>query len=157
MLWWCEAPFLVRKWVRMYRRLLPGPPRPRCMAAPMPLSTSRAPKSTAGRVQVHVKKRDGTHCDVEVPVGLSLMQALRDVARLDVEGTCNGEMVCATCHVRLSATSFKRVAGPSEEEEDVLAKALDVKETSRLACQVDLTPEVDGLEVELPPYDNGRY
>ncbi|KAK7201517.1 ferredoxin, 2fe-2s-like protein [Novymonas esmeraldas] len=123
------------------------------VATSAPLAASHALYSTPGKIKVHVKKRDGSRCDIDVPVGISLMQALRDVARLDVEGTCDGEMVCATCHVYLSETSFAKLEGPSEDEEDVLAKALDVKDNSRLACQVDLTPELDGLEVELPSHE----
>lgn len=117
------------------------------------LAPTQAWFSTPGKVKVHVKTRDGTKCDVEVPAGISLMQALRDVARLDIEGACDGEMKCATCHVYLSETSFKRVEEATEDEEDVLARALGVKETSRLACQIDVTPELDGLEVELPSHD----
>ncbi|CAC9520946.1 adrenodoxin-like protein [Leishmania infantum JPCM5] len=140
----------------MHRKFLLGHLLPRCTLALVPFSSSRALSSTPGKVELHVKKRDGTHCQVYVPVGISLMHALRDVSKMDVEGTCNGAMACATCHVKLSAASFKKMEGPSEEEEDVLARALDVEETSRLACQVDLTPDLDGLEVELPSYEMNR-
>ncbi|CAG9579429.1 ferredoxin, 2fe-2s-like protein [Leishmania major strain Friedlin] len=140
----------------MHRRFILGHVLPRCMLALAPLSASRALSSAPGKVELRVKKRDGTHCHVYVPVGISLMHALRDVSKMDVEGTCNGAMVCATCHVKLSAASFKKIEGPSEVEEDVLARALDVEETSRLACQVDLTPELDGLEVELPSQETDR-
>lgn len=83
---------------------------------------------------------------------MSLMHALRDVAKLGVAGSCNGSMECGTCHVYLSETSFAKAADASEREEDLLAKSLDVRETSRLSCQVVLTEELDGLEVELPRY-----
>ncbi|KPA74457.1 putative mitochondrial adrenodoxin-like protein,ferredoxin, 2fe-2s-like protein [Leptomonas pyrrhocoris] len=105
---------------------------------------------TPGRIKVHVKKRDGTHCDVDVPVGISLMQALRDVAKLEVAGTCDGEMECCTYHVYLLASSFAKAGEPSEAEQDLLDKAPDVRETSRLSCCVDLASDLDGIEVELP-------
>ncbi|KAL7698253.1 adrenodoxin-like protein ferredoxin 2fe-2s-like protein [Lotmaria passim] len=106
--------------------------------------------NTPGKVNVRVKRSDGTQCDMDVPVGISLMQALRDVAKLDVEGTCDGEMECGTCHVYLSKASFAKAGEPSEEEQDLLDKVFDVRETSRLSCQVELTPEMDGMDVELP-------
>ncbi|GET91256.1 adrenodoxin-like protein [Leishmania tarentolae] len=137
----------------MHGRFLPAHRYPRRMLVAMPFSAARELSSVPGKIELLVKKRDGTQCRVRVPVGISLMHALRDVANMDVAGTCNGAMMCATCHVKLSAASFRKTEGPSEEEEDVLAKALDVQETSRLACQVKLTPELDGVEVELPPYE----
>lgn len=88
-------------------------------------------------------------------MGLTLMEVLRDVAKLGVAGSCNGKMECGTCHVYLSEASFAKAPAASEREEDLLAKALDVRETSRLACQVELTEELDGLEVELPDYLDG--
>ncbi|KAG5471473.1 hypothetical protein LSCM1_01563 [Leishmania martiniquensis] len=125
----------------------------RCSApAPVSLLACRAHTTTPGKVRVHVTKRVGKHSSVDAPAGVSLMHALRDIAKLDVEGTCEGGMVCGTCHVKLSPASFRRTDALSEREEDVLAKALDVQDTSRLACQVRLTPELDGLEVELPSY-----
>ncbi|KPI88079.1 adrenodoxin-like protein ferredoxin 2fe-2s-like protein [Leptomonas seymouri] len=106
--------------------------------------------STPGKVQVHVRKRDGSRFDFDAPVGISLMQALRDVAHLDVAGTCDGEMECGTCHVYLSEASFARAGEPSEEEQDLLDKVLAVRDTSRLSCGVDLAPDLDGIEIELP-------
>lgn len=123
---------------------------PLSLTASAALFSSQAFYATPGKVKVHVTLRDGSRRDVDVPAGLSLMQALRDVAKLDVAGTCDGEMECCTCHVYLSASSFEKAGEPSEEEEDLLDKALDARDTSRLSCQVDLTQELDGLEVELP-------
>ncbi|KPA74455.1 putative mitochondrial Adrenodoxin-like protein [Leptomonas pyrrhocoris] len=106
--------------------------------------------STPGKVKVVVKTQDGTSLDFEAPTGMSLMHALRDVAMLEVEGACDGCMQCSTCHVYLSAEYYKKLKEPAEQEQDVLDKALDVKDTSRLACQIPLTPEIDGIELALP-------
>ncbi|KPI88080.1 adrenodoxin-like protein ferredoxin 2fe-2s-like protein [Leptomonas seymouri] len=108
--------------------------------------------STSGKVKVRVKTRNGACLDVDAPVGITLREALRDVAQPGEFGSCNGNMECGACHVYLSEASFQKVSEPSEREEDLLAKSLDVRETSRLSCQVVLSEQLDGLEVDLPNY-----
>lgn len=71
-------------------------------------------------------------------------------AGLPLEGTCEGQMACSTCHVVVAAQWFDRLRRSSEEEEDMLDFAAGVRRTSRLACQIDLTPELDGLTVSVP-------
>lgn len=66
-----------------------------------------------------------------------------------LEGTCNGEMACATCHVIVTA-GFDRLPPASVEEEDMLDLAPNACRTSRLSCQVVLAPEMDGLSVRVP-------
>ncbi|CAD2213531.1 adrenodoxin-like protein [Angomonas deanei] len=78
------------------------------------------------------------------------MSAIRDVGKLSMEGACDGCVQCGTCHVYLSEKWFNQVPKAKEEELDMLDKSLDVKDTSRLACQVELTAAMDGLEAELP-------
>ncbi|MBW6525603.1 2Fe-2S iron-sulfur cluster binding domain-containing protein [Sphingomonas sp. RHCKR7] len=80
-------------------------------------------------------------------------ERLLDVARRDgqpLEGTCNGELACATCHVIVAAEDFDRLPPASEEEEDMLDLAPGARRTSRLACQIVLTPALDKLSVCLP-------
>ena len=125
-------------------------------AATAVLTGRAACYSTPGKMKVHVKTRDEVSRVVDEPVGMRLLEVLRDVAKLDVAGSCNGKMECGTCHVYLSESSFRRVPEPSEREEDLLAKALEVREMSRLSCQIMLSADSDGLEVELPSYMNQR-
>ncbi|PZQ60527.1 MAG: 2Fe-2S ferredoxin [Sphingomonas taxi] len=80
-------------------------------------------------------------------------ERLLDVARRDgraLEGTCNGDLACATCHVILAPDWFDRVPPAREEEEDMLDLVADARRTSRLACQIVLTPALDNLSVSLP-------
>jgi ferredoxin len=80
-------------------------------------------------------------------------ERLLDVARrngLPLEGTCNGDLACATCHVIVAAEWFARLAPAREEEEDMLDLVADARRTSRLACQIVLTPALDKLSVSLP-------
>ena len=67
-----------------------------------------------------------------------------------LEGTCEGQMACSTCHVIVAAQDFDRLPPASEEEEDMLDLAAGATRTSRLACQIELTPALDGLTVHVP-------
>jgi ferredoxin len=79
---------------------------------------------------------------------------LLEIAQNDgqpLEGTCEGQMACSTCHVVVAAEDFGRLPPASEEEEDMLDLAIGASRTSRLACQIMLTAELDGLTVRMPP------
>lgn len=92
-------------------------------------------------------------------------QTLRDVAAkagdclLDIgqadgqplEGTCEGQMACSTCHVIVDAEWFGKLPNAREEEEDMLDLATGATRTSRLACQIMLTDTLNGLTVRIPP------
>ncbi|MEI5687119.1 2Fe-2S iron-sulfur cluster-binding protein [Sphingomonas kyungheensis] len=78
---------------------------------------------------------------------------LLDVARAagePLEGTCNGDMACATCHVVVAAADFARLPPARDEEEDLLDLVPSATRTSRLACQIRLTAALDGLTVRVP-------
>ena len=78
---------------------------------------------------------------------------LLDVAQADgqpLEGTCDGDMACATCHVVVAAADAHRLPPPREEEEDLLDLVPAATRTSRLACQIRLTAALDGLTVTVP-------
>jgi ferredoxin len=68
-----------------------------------------------------------------------------------LEGTCEGQMACSTCHIIVAAEDFDRLPPASEEEEDMLDLAVGASRTSRLACQIELTEALDGLTVRMPP------
>ncbi|RYD55376.1 MAG: 2Fe-2S iron-sulfur cluster binding domain-containing protein [Sphingomonadales bacterium] len=79
---------------------------------------------------------------------------LLEVAQNDgqpLEGTCEGQMACSTCHVLIAAEDFAQLPPASEEEEDMLDLAVGAKSTSRLACQIILIAALDGLTVRMPP------
>ncbi len=71
-------------------------------------------------------------------------------AGLPLEGTCEGQMACSTCHVVVAAEWFAKLPPASDDEEDMLDLAAGVTRTSRLSCQIVLTEELDGLEVRVP-------
>ena len=71
-------------------------------------------------------------------------------AGLPLEGTCEGQMACSTCHVIVAADWFDRLPPASEEEEDMLDFAAGARRTSRLSCQIEVTADLDGLTVSVP-------
>ena len=88
---------------------------------------------------------------VEGEVGSTVMEtAIRnDVPGIDAE--CGGACSCATCHVYVDE-AWRSVTGePSSMEEDMLDFAFEVRPTSRLSCQIKVTPDLDGLVVTTPP------
>jgi ferredoxin len=71
-------------------------------------------------------------------------------AGLPLEGTCEGQMACSTCHVIVAAEWFDRLPPAAEEEEDMLDFAAGARRTSRLSCQIELAAGMDGLTVSIP-------
>lgn len=70
---------------------------------------------------------------------------------MPLEGTCEGQMACSTCHVIVAAEWFGLLPAAVEDEEDMLDLASGACRTSRLSCQIELTEALDGLEVRIPP------
>ena len=80
-------------------------------------------------------------------------ERLLDVAQRagqPLEGTCGGDLACATCHVIVDAADFDRLSPAREEEEYMLDLVPDARRTSRLACQVRLDAALGKLTVRLP-------
>lgn len=80
-------------------------------------------------------------------------ERLLDVAQANgqsLEGTCEGQMACSTCHVIVDPADFARLPRASEEEDDLLDLAAGVTRTSRLACQIWLEEGLDSLTVRMP-------
>jgi ferredoxin len=100
-------------------------------------------------VKVRFVTRDGGEVDAEGAEGVSLLE-VGQAAGMPLEGTCEGQMACSTCHVIVAREWFDHLKPASEEEEDMLDLAAGAVRTSRLSCQIVLSPELDGLEVRIP-------
>jgi 2Fe-2S ferredoxin len=98
-------------------------------------------------------ERDGTRREVDAPLGLSVLE-IAHKHDIDIEGACEGSLACSTCHVIVDPAWLKKLAAPTEDEEDMLDLAFGLTETSRLGCQIVMTPELDGLVVRLPAGTN---
>jgi len=94
-------------------------------------------------------ERNGTPREVDAPVGFSVLEIAHKHG-VDIEGACEGSLACSTCHVIVDGAWFKRLAAPTEDEEDMLDLAFGLTATSRLGCQIVMTDALDGLVVRLP-------
>ena len=92
---------------------------------------------------------DGESLEVQAVDGRSLLDVAQTAGQ-PLEGTCEGQMACSTCHVIIDKDWFDRLPRAVEDEEDMLDLASGARRTSRLSCQIILTPELDGLVVHVP-------
>jgi ferredoxin len=98
---------------------------------------------------VRFLKTDGAlDREVAAPVGTNLLD-LAQAQGQPLEGACEGQMACSTCHVIVAAEDFDRLPRATEDEDDLLDLAVGVTRTSRLACQISVPAE--GLTVRMPP------
>ncbi len=102
-------------------------------------------------IRVRFVSADGGEVrEVEAHAGDRLLE----VAQADgqpLEGTCEGQMACSTCHVIVAPEDFDRLPRASVEEDDLLDLAAHVTRTSRLACQIWLKEGMGTLTVLIPP------
>lgn len=103
--------------------------------------------------------KDGSQKNIDAPLGLSLMEVAVKEDIDAIEGACGGGLACATCHLYVHP-DFKSRTMPedgevSDDEEDMLDLAFDVRDTSRLCCQIIVTEEMEGLVVAMPGADIG--
>lgn len=97
-------------------------------------------------------EHDGTEHEMELEVGKSLMQHALDNGVPGIDGDCGGACACGTCHVMVPAEWADRLDSISIEEKSMLGLKPEKNNASRLACQIDLTEQLDGLTVRLPEF-----
>ena len=100
--------------------------------------------------KIIVKDRAGNVQELSADIGLTLMEILRD-AGMDIEAACGGCCACATCHLYVDKDWFSKLSQKEEDEESMLDQAFNVKDNSRLGCQIEFNDELDGIKVELAP------
>ena len=103
-------------------------------------------------MKIHFHTAKGETVTAEAEPGVPLLEVAQ-AAGMPLEGTCEGQMACSTCHVIVAAEWFDRLPHASEEEEDMLDQAFFVKSNSRLGCQIKISESLDGLVVRLAPED----
>ena len=94
-------------------------------------------------------EKNGNRKEVDAPLGLSVLE-IAHRNHIDLEGACEGSLACSTCHVIVDKAWYDKLTEASEDEEDMLDLAFGLTHTSRLGCQIKITPELDGLTVRLP-------
>jgi 2Fe-2S ferredoxin len=101
--------------------------------------------------KVIVRTRAGDTRTIHAQDHQSVMEALRDNGVDDIEALCGGSCACATCHVYVDLKFIDRLPPVSSAESDLLDATEFRKTGSRLSCQIPLTADLDGLEVEVAP------
>ena len=99
-------------------------------------------------MKIRVIDRNGNKHELEGDSNSTLMEILRD-ADLGIEAACGGCCACATCHVYINDQWLEKISTKDDDEESMLDQAFDVKNTSRLSCQISLSDELDGIELEI--------
>ncbi len=100
-------------------------------------------------IRVTFQTRDGRTVAAEGTPGQRLLAAAQ-AADMPLEGTCGGDMACATCHVIVDPAHAHRLPPASGAEEDMLDLTPAATRTSRLSCQIVLDAALDGLVVRIP-------
>ena len=95
-------------------------------------------------------ENNGTSHTVDVAEGLTVMEGAVQNNIPGIDADCGGGMACATCHVYVKDDWFNKINKKSEGEDDMIDQAYEPKKSSRLSCQIQESPEIDGLEVHLP-------
>lgn len=100
-------------------------------------------------ITFQVENRSGEIRSIEVPeeINLNLMEVLK-AFEYDVQATCGGMALCATCQVEV-LEGLDRLAGKSDAELDMLDTLPFSTEKSRLACQIKVTPKLQGSLIKL--------
>jgi 2Fe-2S ferredoxin len=105
------------------------------------------------QIKILVKDRDGKSHGLIAPtdMSLNLMDVLK-INEFDIEGTCGGIAMCATCQCYIK--SNHKLDEKSFDEEAMLSEAFYVKQESRLGCQIRITKDLNDLKVEIAPKEN---
>ena len=100
--------------------------------------------------KITYKDFQGNSKTINVDNGLSVMEGAiqNDIPGIDAD--CGGSMACATCHVYVKEDWFNKIPKKEDGEEDMLDMAFEPKTNSRLSCQIVVSDEIDGLEVNIP-------
>ena len=100
--------------------------------------------------KITYKDEKGNSKTIEVEKGLTVMEGAvqNDIPGIDAD--CGGGMACATCHVYVKEKWLAKLPAKEDGEEDMLDMAFEPKNNSRLSCQLIVSDELDGLEVNIP-------
>lgn len=101
-------------------------------------------------INIKIKDREGKIHEIQAPtdMAMNLMEVCK-AYELPVEGTCGGMAMCASCQCYI--LSNHKLLEMSTDEDMMLAEAFYVEDNSRLGCQIPITEDLEGLEVQLAP------
>ena len=104
-------------------------------------------------IKIKITDRDGVTHEIEAPtdMAMNLMEVVRsyELAPEGTIGICGGMAMCASCQCYVK--SDHELPEMGDDEDAMLAEAFYVEDNSRLGCQIQMTPDLEGLEIELAP------
>jgi ferredoxin, 2Fe-2S len=109
-------------------------------------------KTTSAMPKITFIEHDGTVHTVDADVGSTVMETALKNNIESIVAECGGGCTCATCLVHVDEAWFEVVGQPSEDEAYMMDSAFELKPTSRLSCQIEITDTLDGLVVRTPSY-----
>lgn len=95
-------------------------------------------------------QHSGTEQTVDGMPGMSVMETAVKNMVPGIDADCGGACACATCHVYVEPEWLEKTGPRSAMEEDMLDFAFDVRDSSRLSCQIKVSDALDGLRVRVP-------
>ena len=111
--------------------------------------------SNMSDITIKVTDREGNKHEILAPtdMAMNLMEVVRsyELAPEGTIGICGGMAMCASCQCYVLSNT--KIQAMTDDEEAMLAEAFNVQNNSRLGCQIQITPEMEGLEVALAPED----
>ena len=101
-------------------------------------------------ININIIDRERNKHSIVVPIdmNMNLMEACKSY-EFPIEGICGGMAMCASCHVYVNSDSL--LDDVSEDEKAMLSEAFNIKSSSRLGCQIQITKELDGMTFEIAP------
>jgi 2Fe-2S ferredoxin len=101
-------------------------------------------------MEINVTDLTGAAHTIETEPGITLMQAIREAGLL-IKAECGGCCLCATCHVYVADDWQEHLPAKSSEEDMTLSEGCEILDSSRLACQIEITTSLNGLSVTIAP------
>jgi len=118
------------------------------MAQMLPRRMCSAP-SAKNTVPIIYIDPEGIEKEVQAEVGKHLLDVAHD-NNIELEGACGGELACATCHLIFEKSMYDTLPPKEDEEDDMLDLAFELTPTSRLGCQICVSPYMAGMKVRIP-------
>ena len=102
-------------------------------------------------MKIFITDHEGKDYELEAVEGWRVMEIIREYG-LPIKAECGGACACATCHVYVDPAWVDKLPDMREDEEEMLDEAFNLKENSRLSCQLIMDESLDGLKVTLAEY-----
>lgn len=101
--------------------------------------------------EITIFDRSGEKKNIDLSMGGSLMEALRDNGYDDIVAICGGNCSCATCHVYIDHLNQDSLQLPSEDEQILIDSLSHSQPNSRLSCQIEINESLSGSVIHIPP------